>query len=64
MGQGGTGLGLNIAYNIVTTLLKGSIQVESEAGCGTAFVLDVPLQAVAAPEALALPSARQGKARV
>jgi hypothetical protein len=28
------------------------------------FVLDLPLQAVAAPEALALPSARQGKARV
>jgi ligand-binding sensor domain-containing protein/signal transduction histidine kinase len=64
MGQGGTGLGLNIAYNIVTTLLKGSIQVESEAGRGTVFVLDLPLQAVAAPKAPALPSPRQGKARV
>jgi signal transduction histidine kinase len=55
---------LNIAYNIVTTLLMGTIQVECEAGRGTVFVLDLPLQAVAAPEALALPSARHGKARV
>jgi ligand-binding sensor domain-containing protein/signal transduction histidine kinase len=46
MGQGGTGLGLNIAYNIVTTLLQGSIQVESGEGQGTAFILDLPLRAV------------------
>jgi len=42
MGQGGTGLGLNIAYNIVTTLLGGTIRVESAPGEGTAFVLDLP----------------------
>jgi ligand-binding sensor domain-containing protein/signal transduction histidine kinase len=45
MGQGGTGLGLNIAYNIATTLLQGSIRVDSVPGRGTAFILDLPLQA-------------------
>jgi ligand-binding sensor domain-containing protein/signal transduction histidine kinase len=50
MGQGGTGLGLNIAYNIVTTLLQGSIQVESTPGQGTVFILDLPLRAALAPE--------------
>ncbi|MBQ5947052.1 two-component regulator propeller domain-containing protein [Massilia sp. ST3] len=45
MGQGGTGLGLNIVYNIVTSLLGGTIRVESELGQGTAFVLDLPLRA-------------------
>jgi signal transduction histidine kinase len=50
MGQGGTGLGLNIAYNIVTTLLQGGIQVESSPGQGTVFILDLPLRAALAPE--------------
>jgi signal transduction histidine kinase len=45
MGQGGTGLGLNIAYNIVTSLLGGTIRVESEPGHGTCFVLELPLRA-------------------
>jgi ligand-binding sensor domain-containing protein/signal transduction histidine kinase len=43
MGQGGSGLGLNITYNIVTTLLGGSIRVESGPGQGTAFIVDLPL---------------------
>jgi ligand-binding sensor domain-containing protein/signal transduction histidine kinase len=51
MGQGGTGLGLNIAYNIVTTLLGGTIRVESVAGEGTVFIVDLPLRAAHAPEA-------------
>ncbi|MFC5547486.1 two-component regulator propeller domain-containing protein [Massilia aerilata] len=46
MGQGGTGLGLNIAYNIATTLLGGTIRVDSVIGQGTVFVLDLPLRAV------------------
>jgi signal transduction histidine kinase len=44
MGSGGTGLGLNIVYNIVTTLLGGTIWVESAAGGGAVFVLDLPLE--------------------
>lgn len=43
MGSGGTGLGLNIVYNIVTTLLGGTITVDSRAGQGVSFVLDLPL---------------------
>ncbi|MCG2584466.1 two-component regulator propeller domain-containing protein [Massilia sp. TS11] len=53
MGQGGSGLGLNITYNIVTGLLGGSIRVESAVGSGTSFFLDIALQAPvqSAPEA-------------
>ena len=49
MGQGGTGLGLNIVYNIVTSLLGGTIRVESTIGAGTVFVLEMPLKAPDAP---------------
>ncbi|VXB11029.1 two-component regulator propeller domain-containing protein [Massilia sp. 9I] len=45
MGQGGTGLGLNISWNIVTTLLGGSVRVESSPGQGAAFILELPLHA-------------------
>jgi ligand-binding sensor domain-containing protein/signal transduction histidine kinase len=45
MGQGGTGLGLNIAYNLVTTLLQGTIRVESRPGHGTVFIIELPLRA-------------------
>jgi signal transduction histidine kinase len=62
MGQGGTGLGLNITYNIVTTLLGGSIRVDSGAGGGTVFVVDLPLQAAAAPE-LAAPASSSSSVR-
>jgi ligand-binding sensor domain-containing protein/signal transduction histidine kinase len=49
MGQGGTGLGLNIAYNLVTTLLQGTIRVESRPGQGTVFIVELPLRAIEAP---------------
>lgn len=45
MGQGGSGLGLSISYNIVTSLLNGSIRVESTPGKGTRFIMDLPLKA-------------------
>lgn len=41
-GQGGTGLGLNIVYNIMTKQLNGAITVESEPGVGSCFILDLP----------------------
>jgi ligand-binding sensor domain-containing protein/signal transduction histidine kinase len=44
MGQGGSGLGLNITYNIVTSLLDGAIRVDSPPGGGARFTLDLPLQ--------------------
>jgi len=45
LGQGGSGLGLNIVHNIVEGLLGGSIRVESAEGKGTRFVMELPLQA-------------------
>ncbi len=44
-GQGGSGLGLSIIFNIVTSLLHGHISVESAVGKGTVFTLDLPLNA-------------------
>lgn len=45
MGHGGNGLGMSISYNIVTSLLGGTISVESTLGKGTVFTLDLPLTA-------------------
>lgn len=43
-GEGGSGLGLHIAWNLATQLLGGSISCESEVGKGTSFYLRIPLQ--------------------
>lgn len=45
MGQGGSGLGLNIVYNLVTGPLGGTIAVTSTVGQGTEFVIVLPLLA-------------------
>ncbi|MCW8333466.1 sensor histidine kinase [Vibrio paucivorans] len=45
LGQGGSGLGLNIAYNIVTGLLGGDIKASSTLGEGTTFSIELPLNA-------------------
>ncbi len=41
-GQGGSGLGLHIIYNLVTQRLGGTIRCESELGVGTKFIIDLP----------------------
>lgn len=45
MGRGGTGLGLNIAFNMATGLLGGSLVVHSEEGQGARFTLTLPVRA-------------------
>lgn len=44
LGKGGSGLGLNIVYNLVTTTLCGRIQVVSTPGSGACFTLKLPLR--------------------
>lgn len=47
LGQGGSGLGLNIVHNMVFSILGGRIGVESRPGQGTCFTLTL---AMVAPE--------------
>jgi signal transduction histidine kinase len=42
-GQGGTGLGLHIVYNLVVQNLKGSITCSSEPGRGCRFLITMPM---------------------
>ncbi|MDF5738471.1 MULTISPECIES: trifunctional serine/threonine-protein kinase/ATP-binding protein/sensor histidine kinase [unclassified Nostoc] len=42
--RGGTGLGLHIVYNLVTQKLGGRINVQSEVGKGTLFIVTLPLE--------------------
>jgi signal transduction histidine kinase len=41
-GTGGSGLGLYIAYNLVTQGLGGTISCQSSPGCGCRFVIEFP----------------------
>lgn len=41
---GGTGLGLNIVYNLVYQKLKGSIQMQTEEKIGTIFTFTLPME--------------------
>lgn len=50
LGRGGSGLGLNIIYNIVTQVLGGSVDVRSQIGEGTTFILLLPLQGSSNPK--------------
>ena len=42
LGKGGSGLGLYIVFNLVTSVLGGSIALASEPGKGTCFRIDLP----------------------
>jgi PAS domain S-box-containing protein len=45
LGKGGSGLGLHVAYTLVTSLLGGRIELRSAPGQGSDFVLHLPLVA-------------------
>jgi PAS domain S-box-containing protein len=45
LGQGGSGLGLYIVYNLVHGVLGGTVAVESRPGAGTRFKLRIPKRA-------------------
>ena len=49
-GEGGTGLGLHIVFNIVTHQLGGRVTLASEPGAGSRFVMTLPLVAPAVTE--------------
>lgn len=49
-GSGGSGLGLHVVHNLVTQLLAGQIQLRTEPGRGSEFVMRFPLRT---PEAAA-----------
>jgi len=42
-GKGGTGLGLHIVYNLVTQLLRGTIECQSSVGRGSTFLIKLPI---------------------
>ncbi|MCH8621081.1 ATP-binding protein [Undibacterium sp. TS12] len=46
LGRGGSGLGLHIVYNIVHSILQGTIHVNSKPGVGTRFELLLPLSCI------------------
>jgi len=43
-GQGGSGLGMNVVYNLITTSLKGKINATSELGNGLSVIMNIPVQ--------------------
>jgi len=42
MGEGGTGLGLNLVHNITVKILGGTLTLESSEGLGTKFIVTIP----------------------
>ena len=40
--RGGTGLGMTIVHNLITGMLQGQIEVQSELGQGSAFIVNLP----------------------
>ena len=56
LGQGGSGLGLSIASNIVSAILGGNLRVESALGQGSRFVANFP---IVAPQSSVPPNTEQ-----
>ena len=50
LGQGGSGLGLYVVYNLATGVLGGSVALRTDLGAGVRFELVLPLVAPAAQD--------------
>ena len=44
-GQGGSGLGLSLVFNLTTGVLGGRLRLDSTPGAGTEFVFELPITA-------------------
>jgi len=44
LGQGGSGLGMHIIYNLITQKMKGTIECDSELNVGTEFIINIPIK--------------------
>jgi signal transduction histidine kinase len=62
-GRGGSGLGANIVYNLVTSKLGGTISVDSAAGKGLHYRICVPVQPPPPPVAAKPPSPAAARVR-
>lgn len=49
LGQGGSGLGLNLVYNLATSIMGGDVSIVSQLEQGTTLVFTFPLTAPAQP---------------
>ena len=45
-GQGGSGLGLHLVFNLVTSALDGNIQLASSPDTGTHFHIELPVKEI------------------
>lgn len=61
-GQGGTGLGLNIVFNLIVKQFGGTISVTSTVGQGASFVLRIPVVTPVEPGASATAAAADSAA--
>ena len=43
-GEGGSGLGMHLVYNLVTQALKGTIQLDATRNNGATFIIDFPIE--------------------
>ncbi|QOL26041.1 HAMP domain-containing histidine kinase [Thalassotalea sp. LPB0316] len=43
-GEGGSGLGMHLVYNLVTQALKGTIQLDTTQEKGATFIIDFPIE--------------------
>ena len=43
-GEGGTGLGLHIVYNLINQKLKGNIAINTQMESGLGFLIDFPIE--------------------